>query len=121
MEDKTHKHITNGNFRDINIAVLGDKNVGKSAMIVRFLTGRFIGDYDSQMDAIFDIHIPVDGKQFTAHIMDTAHAQDFNCPCDTENRDDPVFWADGFLLVFSLTDRGSFSIVKEMVPWLRTV
>ncbi|KAK3798028.1 hypothetical protein RRG08_034589 [Elysia crispata] len=121
MEDKAHKHVANGNCRDINIAVLGARNVGKSAMIVRFLTGRFIGDYDPHMDAIFDTHIPVDGKHFTAHIMDTAQAQDCTTTCDSEFKEDPVSWADGFLLVFSLTDRDSFTVVREMVSWLRTV
>ncbi|GFR76402.1 Ras-like GTP-binding protein Rho1 [Elysia marginata] len=90
------------------------------SMIVRFLTGRFIGDYDPHMDAIFDTHIPVDGKHFTAHIMDTTQAQDFNTSCESDCREEPVSWADGFLLVFSLTDRGSFTVVREMVSWLRT-
>ena len=32
---------------DINIAFIGADSVGKSALIVRFITNRFIGVYDS--------------------------------------------------------------------------
>ncbi|XP_012943456.1 ras-like protein family member 11A-like [Aplysia californica] len=113
-DDKGHKHVANGGCRDINIAVLGAKGVGKSAMIVRFLTGRFIGDYDSQMEAIFSTSTTVDGKHCTVHIMDTAthlSGQEF--------KEDPVTWADGFLLVFSLTDVKSYRAVQDLVETLR--
>ncbi|CAG5128848.1 unnamed protein product [Candidula unifasciata] len=114
MEDRGHK--LNGCCRDINIAVLGAKHVGKSAMIVRFLTGRFIGDYDSEMEAVFSTHVPIDGKQCTVNIMDTA-----GYVPDQELKEDLVMWADGFILVFSLTDTHSFQVVEELITELRKI
>ncbi|CAL1542960.1 unnamed protein product [Lymnaea stagnalis] len=114
MEDKIHKLVPNGSCRDINIVVLGAKGVGKSATIVRFLTGRFIGDYDSQMEAIFSTNIPIDGKQYTINIMDTVAYVP-----GKELKEDPVFWADAFMLVFSLTDVSSFKAAQQMVDYIR--
>ncbi|KAH9491556.1 Ras-like protein member 11B [Bulinus truncatus] len=116
MEDKTHKHVQNGNShcRDINITVLGGKGVGKSAIIVRYLTGRFIGDYDSEMEAIFSTNIPIDGKHYTVNIMDTtSHFTGHDL------KEDPIFWADAFMLVFSLIDTGSYKTAQELVETLR--
>ncbi|ESO89345.1 hypothetical protein LOTGIDRAFT_75364, partial [Lottia gigantea] len=91
---------------DVNIAVLGKKGVGKSALIVRYLTRRFIGDYDPEMNGIFKHNTVIDGKQVAIHIMDTVW-------------NDNVIWADGFLLVYSVTDRESFITVQELVGNLR--
>ncbi|BFZ10191.1 hypothetical protein BsWGS_13230 [Bradybaena similaris] len=114
MEDRGHK--LNGCCRDINIAVLGAKHVGKSAMIVRFLTGRYIGDYDSETEAVFSTHVPVDGKQCTVNIMDTAgHVPGQGL------KEDPVMWADCFLLVLSLTDSSSYQVVEELIHELRKI
>ncbi|XP_025098583.1 ras-related and estrogen-regulated growth inhibitor-like [Pomacea canaliculata] len=103
-----------GGGREINIAVLGSKGVGKSAIIVRYLTRRFIGDYDPEMDAIFTHSAVVDGKQVVLHIMDSAWHSSAR-----ELRHDPVTWADGFLLVFSVTDPDSWSCAQELVTHLR--
>lgn len=88
-------------------------------MIVRFLTGRFIGDYDSSMEAIFNTSTSVDGKQCSIQIMDTATHIHAKPPGGQEFKDDPVTWADGFLLVFSLTDATSYRAVGDLVDTLR--
>ncbi|XP_070191431.1 ras-related and estrogen-regulated growth inhibitor-like isoform X2 [Littorina saxatilis] len=105
-----------GGGREINIAVLGAKGVGKSAIIVRYLTRRFIGDYDPEMDAIFTHTASVDNKQLVMHIMDSAWPS-----TSREPREDPITWADGFLLVFSITDASSWACVQDLVPRLRSV
>ncbi|KAK0057758.1 ras-like protein family member 11A [Biomphalaria pfeifferi] len=114
MEDKNHKHVQNGSCRDINIAVLGGKGVGKSAIIVRYLTGRFIGDYDPEMEAIFSTNIPIDGKHYTINIKDTTSYFSGH-----DLKEDPIFWADAFMLVFSLIDLASYQTVQELVETLR--
>ncbi|XP_076467267.1 ras-related and estrogen-regulated growth inhibitor-like [Babylonia areolata] len=103
-----------GGGREVNIAVLGARGVGKSAIIVRYLTRRFIGDYDPQMDAIFTHNTQVDNKHLLLHILDTAWQCTGREPCA-----DPITWADGFLLVFSLTDPASWACAQELVTRLR--
>ncbi|XP_076444880.1 ras-related protein Rap-2a-like [Babylonia areolata] len=101
--------------REIHVAVLGSQGVGKSALIVRYLTRRFIGDYDPEMEAIFTHSATVDNKQIVMHVMDTA------ChPTGREGREDPMSWADGFLLLFSLTEAASWAYVQELVTRLRS-
>ena len=44
----------------------------------------------------------------------------FQCPFkDSAQSPDPVTWADGFLLVFSLTDSASWSMAQDLVSKLR--
>nr|KAG5693488.1 hypothetical protein BaRGS_006478 [Batillaria attramentaria] len=63
--------------------------------------------------AIFTHTAMVDGKQIVLHIMDSAwHSR--------EPREDPITWADGFLVVFSLTDADSWACAQELVSRLRS-
>ncbi|PVD28148.1 hypothetical protein C0Q70_10733 [Pomacea canaliculata] len=66
------------------------------------------------LDAIFTHSAVVDGKQVVLHIMDSAWHSSAR-----ELRHDPVTWADGFLLVFSVTDPDSWSCAQELVTHLR--
>ncbi|XP_067675195.1 ras-like protein family member 11A isoform X2 [Haliotis asinina] len=114
MDDKAHGPRYGNGGKDVNIAVLGLRGVGKSALIVRYLTKRFIGDYDPEMEAIFSRAGVVDGKHVTVNIMDTQwHAPNNGL------KEDPITWADGFLLVYSVTDPESFQFVVDLVDRLR--
>ncbi|XP_054433114.1 ras-like protein family member 11A isoform X2 [Pteronotus mesoamericanus] len=57
--------------RDIKLAVLGAGRVGKSAMIVRFLTKRFIGDYEPNTGKLYSRLVCVEGDQLSLQIQDT--------------------------------------------------
>ncbi|XP_023223184.1 ras-related and estrogen-regulated growth inhibitor-like [Centruroides vittatus] len=94
---------------EIKIAVFGSEGVGKSALIVRFLTKRFIGEYDHQTENIYRSELLLDGDPVLLEILDT-------CP----NKEDPIpteetiNWADGYMLVYSVTDRSSFDYVRNI-------
>uniref|UniRef100_A0A182Q202 small monomeric GTPase n=1 Tax=Anopheles farauti TaxID=69004 RepID=A0A182Q202_9DIPT len=153
---------------EIKVAVIGAPCVGKSALTVRFLTKRYIGEYDHQagnyrptlththlwkiikflpffslasylrfpyfpirwdapvpdcdacavvLDAAENRHkyeIMVDGEAVLCEIWDT-------CPKIEENTEavsltagsEAVQWADGLLLVYSITDRDSFNYIRK--------
>ncbi|KTF89868.1 hypothetical protein cypCar_00038707 [Cyprinus carpio] len=55
----------NGPRMDANIVVLGTDNVGKSALIVRFLTRRFIGEY-GDIDGFVLVYSICDRSSFNA-------------------------------------------------------
>ncbi|XP_073877863.1 ras-like protein family member 11A isoform X3 [Macaca fascicularis] len=57
--------------KDIKLAVLGAGRVGKSAMIVRFLTKRFIGDYEPNTGKLYSRLVYVEGDQLSLQIQDT--------------------------------------------------
>ncbi|KAL5010125.1 hypothetical protein ScPMuIL_012430 [Solemya velum] len=110
MEDKA-KHASA--IKDANIVLFGAKGVGKTALTVRYITKRFIGDYDPDMEAIYSHICLVDGKQFNLQIMDTGWQTE-----TSDIKEDQLQWADAFLIVFSLTDRFSFDIAQGFLTYV---
>lgn len=47
---------------EVKILIVGAPGVGKSALVVRFLTKRYIGEYDHQSDTRYKNEVLVDGK-----------------------------------------------------------
>ncbi|XP_042541501.1 ras-like protein family member 11A [Dipodomys spectabilis] len=109
--------------RDIKLAVLGAGRVGKSAMIVRFLTKRFIGDYEPNTGKLYSRLVFVEGDQLSIQIQDTPgtiQAQD-NLSQTMDSLSKCVQWADGFLLVYSITDYDSYQSIRPLYQHIRKV
>ncbi|XP_065138758.1 ras-related and estrogen-regulated growth inhibitor-like protein isoform X3 [Paramisgurnus dabryanus] len=101
---------------DANVVVLGTDNVGKSALIVRFLTRRFIGEY-GDTESLYTHNVVVDGRDQTLNIWDAPYSQqDLSPESLTEKR---VQWADGFVLVYSICDRASFNAVPRLIQTIK--
>ncbi|KAM4690600.1 LOW QUALITY PROTEIN: ras-related and estrogen-regulated growth inhibitor-like protein [Rhinophrynus dorsalis] len=101
---------------EANILVLGAENVGKSALTVRFLTRRFIGEYVGT-ESIYTHNVTVDGRDTFFSIWDSVCPQNPNMQnCISE---DQLRWADGFILVYSICDRDSFSVVRQQLQRIR--
>lgn len=94
---------------EVKIAVLGGPGVGKSALIVRFLTKRYIGEYDHQAEQRYRNELLVDNEPVLFEILDTCSKS-----MDALPSSEVIAWADGFLLVYSITDRQSFNWVKRV-------
>ncbi|CAI9613277.1 unnamed protein product, partial [Staurois parvus] len=62
---------------EANILVLGAENVGKSALTVRFLTRRFIGEYVGT-ESVYTHNIMVDGRETLFSIWDSVCPQNPN-------------------------------------------
>ncbi|XP_066110999.1 ras-like protein family member 11A isoform X1 [Saccopteryx bilineata] len=123
--------------RDIKLAVLGAGSVGKSAMIVRFLTKRFIGDYEPNTGKLYSRLVCVEGDQLSLQIQDTPGVRTGDFPNDTrhppvqrvqdnlmqvvDSLSKFVQWAEGFLLVYSITDYGSYQSIRPLYQHIRKV
>ncbi|OCT65808.1 hypothetical protein XELAEV_18042057mg [Xenopus laevis] len=59
--------------KNIKIAVLGGSGVGKTALVVRFLTKRFIGDYEANAGALYSRKVTIDGEQISLQVQDTPY------------------------------------------------
>ncbi|XP_047499713.1 uncharacterized protein LOC125046114 [Penaeus chinensis] len=94
----------------VKIAVFGTDGVGKSALIVRLLTGRFIGEYDPTMEAVYSYQFPLEGYDLPLQVMDTAGHVDVV----EAGREAQVSWGEGFMLVFSLTSHSSFAALSRL-------
>lgn len=89
--------------RPFRIAILGQNGVGKSALTVRVLTQRFIGDYDPLLENTYSCNKCIDGETVALEILDTA-AQEENSRLEAN-----IKWADAVIIVYSVTDRCSFN------------
>ncbi|XP_076338583.1 ras-related and estrogen-regulated growth inhibitor isoform X1 [Tachypleus tridentatus] len=94
---------------EVKLVVLGATGVGKTALTVRFLTKRFIGEYDHQTENRYKNEMMVDGEPVIFEVLDTCPKVEGAFP-----KEETLHWADGFMLVYSITDRSSFNYVKEL-------
>ncbi|XP_051882313.1 ras-like protein family member 11A [Pristis pectinata] len=110
-------NVTN---RDTKIAVLGSSTVGKTALIVRFLTKRFIGDYESNTGNLYSRLVLIEGEQLSLQVQDTpciqvqgecAHFPDIISRC--------IHWAEGFILLYSITDYSSYKLIRPLYQHIR--
>lgn len=57
---------------EIRMVVLGSGGVGKSAMILRLLTGKFVDGYDPTIEDSYRKQVTIDGWSQLLSILDTA-------------------------------------------------
>ncbi|KAK2142269.1 hypothetical protein LSH36_979g02080 [Paralvinella palmiformis] len=88
------------------LVMLGSAGVGKSALVVRYLTKRFIWEYDPTLEYAYRHQTQVDEELANLEILDTAGLDD--SPCYESH----LKWGDGFMIVYSVNDRRSFDEVK---------
>jgi GTPase KRas protein len=91
----------------LKIAVIGKSLVGKSAMTNVFVRKKFIEEYDTTIEDKYNVEKFILDKNCSLDILDTAGQDDYASLID--------IWinsSEGFILVFSITDRESFDNVK---------
>ncbi|XP_003460761.2 ras-like protein family member 12 isoform X1 [Cavia porcellus] len=87
---------------EVNLAILGRRGAGKSALTVKFLTKRFISEYDPNLEDTYSSEETVDHQPIHLRVMDTA---DPDIPRNCERY---LNWAHAFLVVYSVDSRQSF-------------
>ncbi|KAG6929272.1 RERG like, partial [Chelydra serpentina] len=101
---------------EANILVLGAEKVGKSALTVRFLTRRFIGEY-GDIESVYTHNVMVGGRDVCFSIWDST------CPQAPELQgwvsEKQLRWADGFVVVYSICDRSSFHLARQVLQRIR--
>ncbi|KAM8953537.1 ras-like protein family member 11A-like isoform 1-T1 [Pelodytes ibericus] len=121
--------------RNIKIVVLGGSGVGKTvffsffclfvpALVVRFLTKRFIGDYEANTGALYSRKVTIDGEQISLQVQDTPFVSmedESDNICCQEQINRSIYWADGFVFVFSITDYNSYRVIRPLYQHLRKI
>ncbi|XP_013409141.1 ras-related and estrogen-regulated growth inhibitor [Lingula anatina] len=105
----------NGKTAEAKLVVVGAPGVGKSALIVRFLTKRFIWDYDPTLECTYKHQTTIDDENVALEILDTAGLD------DPINKEGHIRWGDGFIVVYSVTDRSSFDEVSSLKQYFDEV
>merc|ERR1711974_112790 len=92
-------------MQSIKIVVLGDGGVGKTALTIQLCSNHFVEEYDPTIEDSYRKQIVIDTKAYLLEILDTAGQDDF-----TPLRDQWVRDGEGFVLIYSVTQRSSFPI-----------
>ncbi|XP_053134833.1 ras-related and estrogen-regulated growth inhibitor-like protein [Hemicordylus capensis] len=97
---------------EANILVIGAEKVGKSALTVRFLTRRFIGEYGN-IESIYTHNVLMGSREVCFSIWDSVCPQTTGFQgCLNEKQ---LRWADGFIVVYSICDRASFHFARQQL------
>ncbi|KAG7327112.1 hypothetical protein KOW79_008718 [Hemibagrus wyckioides] len=102
-------------MNEVKLALLGSEGSGKSAVLVRFLTKRFIGEYASNANSLYQKRLSIDGRQLNLEVFDP-------CSQNVESTgilEEPLDWADGFVVVYTISDRTSFLNAKNILHQIR--
>jgi GTPase KRas protein len=97
----------------IPIYVIGMGGVGKSAITIRIVNDTFVEDYDPTIEDSYRKRIFVDGKEEIIEIVDTAGQEEY-----VSMRDNWAKSAQGFLIVYSITEELSFDEVNHRLEEL---
>ncbi|KAF5290222.1 hypothetical protein FQA39_LY14776 [Lamprigera yunnana] len=105
----------NENLPTVKLVVVGDGGVGKSAITIQFFQKMFVTDYDPTIEDSYIQHVEVDGQWCILDVLDTAGQEEFSAM-----REQYMRKGDGFLLVYSVTDKNSYeNIVNFHTQLLR--
>ncbi|XP_054722157.1 ras-related and estrogen-regulated growth inhibitor-like protein [Uloborus diversus] len=102
-------------IKDVNrIVVMGSEDVGKTALIVRFLTRKYLPEYTHGNITCYERNILIDDKDVSIRIIDTSGKETYS----SLEKQDIFHHVDGFLVVYSVTDKTSFVTGGEMLKQL---
>jgi len=93
----------------VKVIMLGNGGVGKSSLTLQFMYEDFVEEYEPTKADSYRKTIPLDDHEIILDIMDTAGQEEY-----ASVRDNYLRSGDGFLCVFSITDRSSFTNTAEI-------
>jgi len=108
QEFKTAKMSGDNLDRQYKLVVVGGGGVGKSALTIQFIQSHFVQDYDPTIEDSYRKQCVIDDKVAHLDILDTAGQEEFSAM-----REQYMRTGEGFVLVFSVTDRSSFDEIPK--------
>ncbi|XP_018085297.1 ras-like protein family member 11A-like isoform X2 [Xenopus laevis] len=91
--------------KNIKIVVLGGSGVGKTG-------------------ALYSRKVTIDGEQISLQVQDTPYVSmedDTDSISCQEQINRSIYWADGYVFVFSITDYNSFHVIRPLYQHLRKI
>lgn len=95
------------------IALLGFPAVGKSSLAYQFVDGRFDDDYCTTIENHLVREMKVDREKYEIHLYDTMGVTEL--PTFSDN----YLTMDGWILVYSVENDRSFTVLREIYDKLR--
>eukprot|EP01089_Gocevia_fonbrunei_P011760 TRINITY_DN257_c0_g1_i2.p1 TRINITY_DN257_c0_g1~~TRINITY_DN257_c0_g1_i2.p1 ORF type:complete len:207 (+),score=40.49 TRINITY_DN257_c0_g1_i2:300-920(+) len=111
----TSDNTEDGNFHLQKILLIGDQNVGKTSLIIRYSDGTYQNSVSQSIGVDFKVRtIKVDGKVVKLQMWDTAGQEQFRTISSSYYRG-----ADGIILAYAVNDLTSFENLKRQ--WMSEV
>ncbi|KAH6951167.1 ras family-domain-containing protein [Ilyonectria sp. MPI-CAGE-AT-0026] len=90
------------------LVVLGDGGVGKTALTIQLCLQHFVETYDPTIEDSYRKQVVIDGQACMLEVLDTAGQEEY-----TALRDQWIQDSEGFVMVYSISSRLSFSRVRR--------
>ena len=94
--------------KQAQVIMVGNGGVGKSALTLQFMYDEFVEDYEPTKADSYRKKVVLDGQEAQIDILDTAGQEDYAAIRDNYFRS-----GEGFLCVFSITEKESFEATQE--------
>merc|ERR1711974_128 len=107
---------TQDKMTEYMLVVVGAGGVGKSALTVQLVQGRFLEEYDPTIEDSYRKQVTIDDQHCILNILDTAGQEEYSAMKDQYMRR-----GDGFLCVYSITSKASFGEIDEYVDSIRRI
>ncbi|EEQ27391.1 RAS2 protein [Microsporum canis] len=90
------------------LVVLGDGGVGKTALTIQLCLNHFVETYDPTIEDSYRKQVVIDQQSCMLEVLDTAGQEEYTALRDQWIRD-----GEGFVLVYSITSRSSFTRIQK--------
>ncbi|MCJ1297911.1 Ras GTPase ras2, partial [Hypocenomyce scalaris] len=90
------------------LVVLGDGGVGKTALTIQLCLNHFVETYDPTIEDSYRKQVVIDSQSCMLEVLDTAGQEEYTALRDQWIRD-----GEGFVLVYSITSRSSFTRIQK--------
>ncbi|XP_013400396.1 ras-related protein R-Ras2-like [Lingula anatina] len=101
-------HDSNNYSQSYKLVVVGGGGVGKSALTIQFIQSYFVTDYDPTIEDSYTKQCMIDDVVARLDILDTAGQEEFSAMREQYMRS-----GEGFLLIYSVTDKSSFDEIYK--------
>ncbi len=88
---------------EYKLVVVGGGGVGKSALTIQLIQNHFVDEYDPTIEDSYRKQVTIDEETCLLDILDTAGQEEYSAMRDQYMRS-----GQGFLCVYSITNKGSF-------------
>jgi len=95
-------------LREYKLVVVGGGAVGKSALTIQFVQNTFEDDWNPTIEDSYRKQTLIDDEMVCLDVLDTAGQEEFKAM-----REQYMRHGEGFILVYSITDRESFRELHE--------
>lgn len=95
------------------VVLLGACGSGKSCLTIRYITGRFVAEYDPTISDCYKKIKNWNGKSYLVDIFDTAGTEDLMCANERV-----IAEGDAFVCTYAIDDERSF---EQVLKWYETV